>query len=482
MNLKNKSLFKTDLFINNVWVKAPNTFAVLNPADGKKIADVADAGEAETLKAIDAAHKAFKPWAARPAKDRAAILRRWYEIIMQNADDLAMIMTIEQGKPLAEALGEVKYGASFVEWFSEEAKRAYGDTIASTLPGTRIHTIRQPVGVCAAITPWNFPSAMITRKLSPALAAGCTVVLKPAEDTPLSALALAELAQQAGFPDGVINIIPTYDAKGVGEVLCRDDRVRKVSFTGSTHVGRILMAQAAPTIKKLSLELGGNAPFIVFEDADLDRAVEGAMAGKFRNGGQACTCINRLYVHESLFDSFVARFTERVKALKVGLGTEEGVQIGPMINKKAIEKVQVLIENALALGAKVEAGGKPHALGGLFFEPTVLTNVNPSMRLSCEEIFGPVAPVFSFKNEDDVIALANDTEYGLASYFYTTNLARANRVMEKLESGMVGINTTILSTEVAPFGGIKQSGIGREGSKYGIDDYLELKYVLTGGL
>lgn len=482
MKLKNASLLKTDLFINGVWVKGSKTFPVTDPADGATIAAVADAGEAETHKAIAAAEAAFKPWAAKSAKERAGVLKRWYDLIIQNAEDLALIMTTEQGKPLAESLGEVKYGASFIEWFAEENKRTYGETIPSNIAGARILTIKQPVGVCAAITPWNFPNAMITRKVAPALAAGCTIVLKPPSETPLSALALAELAVQAGFPDGVINILPTSNSRAMGEILCKDDRIRKLSFTGSTEVGRVLMRQSADTIKKLSLELGGNAPFIVFEDADIDRAVAGAIICKFRNAGQTCVCANRIYVQESVYQEFAEKFTAKVKALKVGKGTEQGVEVGPLINQKAIEKVQELIENALTHGATVETGGKPHALGGLFFEPTVITNMKPAMRMSCEEIFGPVAPLFPFKTEEEAIKLANATEFGLASYFYTKDLARAIRVAENLEAGMVGVNSPILSTEVAPFGGIKQSGIGREGSRHGIEDYLELKYILLGGI
>lgn len=482
MKLKNASLLKTGLFIDNTWVKAKNTFPVTNPVNGQKIADIADGGEAETLAAIEAADAALKGWSGKTAKDRAAILRKWYDFIIENTEDLAQLMTAEQGKPLSESRGEVKYGASFIEWFAEEAKRTYGETIPSTIAGARMMTIKQPIGVCAAITPWNFPSAMITRKVAPALAAGCTVVIKPPSETPLSALALAVLSEQAGLPAGVFNIVPTTDSKTVGGVLCRDTRVRKLSFTGSTEIGRVLMRQCADTVKKLSLELGGNAPFIVFEDADIDAAVAGAIACKFRNAGQTCVCANRIYVQAGIYNEFAEKFTAKVKALKVGDGATEGIEIGPLINQKAILKVQELVQNATKHGAKVETGGKPHPLGGLFFEPTVLTGMKPEMRISCEEIFGPVAPLFSFEAEDEVIGLANATEFGLASYFYTRDLARAYRVAEALESGIVGVNSPIISTEVAPFGGIKQSGIGREGSKYGIEDYLEIKYILMGGV
>ncbi|MCD8570134.1 MAG: NAD-dependent succinate-semialdehyde dehydrogenase [Alphaproteobacteria bacterium] len=482
MKLKNESLLKTGLFINNKWEALPKTFPVTNPANGAKIADIADGGEAETKAAIDAADAALKSWASKSAKERAAILRKWNDLILENLEDLAQLMTAEQGKPLNESRGEVKYGASFIEWFAEEGKRAYGETIPSTIPGARMLTIKQPVGVCAAITPWNFPNAMITRKVGPALAAGCTIVLKPPQETPLSSLALAELAVQAGIPAGVINIVPTRDSRTVGGVLCADDRVRKLSFTGSTEVGRVLMRQSADTIKKLSLELGGNAPFIVFDDADIDAAVAGAIICKFRNAGQTCVCANRLYVQEGIYDEFARKFTAKVKELKVGNGAEEGVEVGPLINEKAIDKVKELVDNATTHGAKIETGGKPHTLGGLFYEPTVITGMKPMMRMSCEEIFGPVAPLFPFKTEEEVLKLANATEYGLAAYFYTRDLARAFRVAEALESGMVAVNSPILSTEAAPFGGIKQSGIGREGSKYGIEDYLELKYILMGGL
>ena len=482
MKLKNKNLLTGKAYINGQYVDGGKSFTVTNPANGENVAEVADLDISHTQEAIDAAQAAFPLWAAKSAKERADILRKWFDLIVANADDLAQIMTEEQGKPLAEARGEIMYGASFVEWYAEEAKRAYGDTIPPTLPGTRITVIKQPIGVCGMVTPWNFPSAMITRKAAPALAAGCTFVLKPAEDTPLSATALAVLAEEAGFPAGVFNIVTTNDAQGFGETICADKRIRKISFTGSTEVGKILMRQSADTVKKLSLELGGNAPFIVFEDADIDTAVAAAVAGKFRNSGEACTCINRLYLHENIFDEFAEKFTAEVKGLKVGAGTEDGVRIGPMINQAAIDKIERLVKDAVGQGADVQAGGKPHDLGGLFYEPTVLTNVNPKMRLSCEEIFGPVAPLFSFKTEEEVIALANDTEYGLGAYFCTRDYARSIRVAEALESGMVAINSAILSTEVAPFGGVKESGVGREGSRYGLDEFMEMKYVLMAGL
>lgn len=482
MKLKNASLLKTGIFINNEWRQPEKAFPVTNPATGETLAQVADGGEAETLAAIDAADAALKGWAGKTAKERAGILRKWNDLILENLEDLAQIMTAEQGKPLTESRGEVRYGASFIEWFAEEGKRVYGETIPSTIAGARMLTIKQPIGVCAAITPWNFPNAMITRKAGPALAAGCTMVLKPPSETPLSALALAELAVQAGLPAGVLNIVPTSNSRTVGEVLCRDDRVRKLSFTGSTEVGRVLMRQSADTVKKLSLELGGNAPFIVFKDADIDAAVSGALICKFRNAGQTCVCANRIYVQEEVYQEFAEKFTARVNALKVGNGAEEGVEVGPLITAKAIAKVEELIENATKHGARIETGGKHHGAGDLFFEPTVLTGMKPSMRMSCEEIFGPVAPLFPFKTEEEVIKLANATEYGLASYFYTRDLGRAFRVAEALESGIVGVNSPIISTEVAPFGGIKQSGVGREGSKYGVEDYLEIKYILMGGI
>ena len=484
MNLKNKNLFTDKAFINGQWVDSDsgNSFIVTNPANGDTVGDVPDMGVAETRRAIAAAEKALPVWAAKSAKERAAVLRKWADLMIANADDLAMIMTVEQGKPLAESRGEILYAASFLEWFAEEGKRAYGDVIPSPIKNSRIITIKQPIGVCATITPWNFPSAMIARKVAPALAAGCTVVSRPASETPFSALAMAVLAEEAGVPAGVFNVITGTDSKSIGKEMCENPVVRKLSFTGSTEVGKILMAQCAGTLKKLSLELGGNAPLIVFEDADLDAALDGAIICEFRNAGQTCVCANRIYVQESIYEEFAKKFTAKVKALKVGDGLEKDVTIGPLINHKAIEKVEEHIANAVQGGAKIVTGGKPHELGGSFFEPTVLTGVKPSMKISCEETFGPVAPLFKFKTEEEAIRLANDTRFGLASYFYSRDNARIWRVSEALEYGMVGVNAPILSTEVAPFGGVKESGQGREGSKYGLDEYLEIKYVLMGGL
>ena len=441
-----------------------------------------DLGAGETRAAIAAAEKAFPAWAKKTAKERAAILRRWYELIVEHVDDLAVILTTEQGKPLAEAKGEILYGASFVEWFAEEGKRVYGDLIPSPVAGARISVLRQPVGVSAAITPWNFPSAMITRKVAPALAAGCTIVCKPAGNTPFSALALAVLADEAGFPAGVFNVITSDDPAPIGRELCENPAVRKLSFTGSTAVGRLLMRQCADTIKKLSLELGGNAPFIVFDDADIEQAVDGAMACKFRNAGQTCVCANRIYVQDTVYDEFARKLAVKIKALKVGDGLEEGTDIGPMIDEKGMEKVQDHIADALEHGAELVTGGQPHEAGEFFFEPTLLGGMTKEMKIAREETFGPVAPLFRFSDEAEVIDLANDTIYGLAAYFYSKDMARVIRVSEALEYGMVAVNKPILSTEVAPFGGIKQSGLGREGSKYGIDEYLEMKYVLMGGL
>lgn len=468
------------------WVGAVSgrEFAVVNPATGQTIARVANMGREETLAAIQAAYDALPKWRAATSRERSTKLRAWFELIVQNADALASLMTSEQGKPLAEAKGEVLYGASFVEWFAEEAKRVYGDVIPSPVPGRKLFVMKEPIGVAAAITPWNFPLAMITRKCAPAIAAGCTVIVKPAEATPLTALALADLALKAGIPAGVFNVVvgDANAAPEIGKVLCEDSRVRKVSFTGSTEVGRILLRQSADTVKKLSLELGGNAPFIVFDDADLDAAVEGAIASKYRNAGQTCVCANRIYVQEGVYDAFAGKLAEKVGALRVGPGDKSGVQIGPLIEQAAIEKVKAHVDNALSMGAKVLVGGKPHALGGLFFEPTVLTDVTPGMRISCEETFGPVAPLFRFKTEQEVVAMANDTEFGLAAYFYSRDLGRVFRVAEALEAGMVAVNTGNFSNEVAPFGGVKQSGLGREGSKYGMDEYLEIKYLTVAGL
>lgn len=478
MNLKNKNLLKESAYIGGAWVSSKKTFDVTNPADGKKIAALPDLGVAETRQAIAAAGKAMPGWAGLTAKARGAVLRKWADLMVAHADDLAAIMTAEQGKPLIESRGEILYAASFLEWFGEEGKRAYGETIPGTIPKTRIVTIRQPVGVCALITPWNFPSAMITRKAGPALAAGCAVVCKPAGETPLSALALAVLAEEAGVPPGVLNIVTTSDAKTVGKELCENPVVRKLSFTGSTEVGRILMAQCAGTVKKLSLELGGNAPFIVFDDADLDAAVAGAVMSKYRNAGQTCVCANRFFIQEGIYDEFADKLAEKVKGMKIGNGADQGAVIGPLINEEALAKVNDLVGDAVAKGGKVILGGKAHKLGGTFYEPTVIKNVNADMKFAQEEIFGPVAPLFKFKDEEDVITISNSTIYGLAAYVYARDIGRVWRMAERLEFGMVAINSGTLSTEVAPFGGVKQSGIGREGSRYGLDEYLEIKYIL----
>jgi len=482
--LNDGALLRNQAYLNGHWISAAMSFDVLNPADGVTIASVPNMGAAEAQAAIDAAHAAFPAWSAKTGKERAAVLRKWFDLMMQHADDLGALMTAEQGKPLAEAKGEVAYGASFVEWFAEEAKRVSGDVMASTWSDKRMVVLKQAIGVCAAITPWNFPIAMITRKVAPAIAAGCTIVIKPAEQTPLSALALAELAHRAGIPPGVINIITADSQRSIdiGKVLCDSPIVRHLSFTGSTPVGRILMQQSAPTIKKLALELGGHAPFIVFEDADIDAAVEGALASKYRNAGQTCVCTNRFYVHESVYDVFVAKLAAGAAGIKVGNGFEQGIAQGPLIDEQAVAKVEEHVADALAKGAKVLAGGKPHALGGHFYEPTVLGNVTADMKIMREETFGPVAAVTKFKTEEEAIAAANNTEFGLASYFYSRDIGRVWRVAEKLEYGMVGINTGLISNEVAPFGGVKQSGLGREGSKYGIDEYLEMKYLCMGGI
>ncbi|ALJ38111.1 NADP-dependent succinate-semialdehyde dehydrogenase I [Azospirillum brasilense] len=482
MSLNDQSLLRTQAYVNGAWRDAfsGKTFAVTNPATGEELAQVADVGAEETRQAINAADAALPAWRAKTAKERAAILRRWFELIMAAQEDLAVLMTLEQGKPLAEARGEVAYGASFIEWFAEEGKRVYGDVIPSFAGNKRIVVLKEPIGVVAAITPWNFPNAMITRKVGPALAAGCTIVVKPAEDTPLSALALAELAERAGVPAGVFNIVTGSDPVAIGGELTASPIVRKLSFTGSTEVGKILMRQSADTVKKVSLELGGNAPFIVFDDADLDEAVKGALASKYRNSGQTCVCANRLLVQAGVYDAFAAKLAEAVKQIRVGNGMEAGITQGPMINGQAVEKVEELMGDALAKGATVALGGKRHGLGGTFFEPTILTGVTTEMRVAREEIFGPVAPLFKFETEADAIRMANDTEFGLAAYFYSRDIGRVWRVAEQLEYGMVGINEGILSTEVAPFGGIKQSGIGREGSKYGVEDFLEIKYLCVG--
>ncbi len=481
--LKDPKLWRTQCYIDGEWLAAESarSFPITNPATGAKLADVPEMGAAETRRAIEAAERAWPAWRGKTAKERAAILRKWFELMMAAQEDLAQILTAEQGKPLAEARGEIGYGASFIEWFAEEAKRAYGDVIPSPWTDKRILVMKEPVGVAAMITPWNFPNAMITRKAAPALAAGCTVVLKPAEQTPLSAFAMAELAERAGLPKGVLNIL-TGDGPTIGAELCANPKVRKLSFTGSTEVGRILMRQCADTVKKLSLELGGNAPFIVFDDADLDAAVEGALASKYRNAGQTCVCANRIYVQDAVYDSFAKKLTEKVKGFKVGAGTEPGVVIGPLIDEQGLEKVEKHVADALAKGARVVLGGKPHERGGLFFQPTVLTGVTPEMIVSYEETFGPVAPLIRFKTEDEAVQLANATEFGLAGYFYSRDVGRIFRVAEKMETGIIGVNAGIISTEAAPFGGVKQSGLGREGSKYGLDEFLEVKYVLVGGL
>ena len=481
MQLNDTTLLRTQAFVDGQWIDADDgaIFAVSNPADLSPICDVAALGAAETARAVAAAEAALPAWREKTAKERAALLRKWFELIMANQEDLARLLSWEQGKPLAESRGEIAYGASFIEWFAEEAKRLYGDVIPHDKQGRRLVVIKQPIGVVAAITPWNFPNAMITRKAGPALAAGCTIVIKPASETPLSALALAELALRAGIPAGVVNVV-TGDARAIGGELTRNPAVRKLSFTGSTAIGKLLMAQCADTMKKVSMELGGNAPFIVFDDADLDAAVAGAMASKYRNSGQTCVCTNRILVQDGVYDEFARRLVAAVNALKVAPAGEPGAEQGPLINAKAVLKVQEHIDDAVAKGARLLAGGKPHALGGSFFEPTVLGEVTADMLVARDETFGPLAPIFRFQTEAEAIAMANDTEFGLASYLYTRDLGRAWRVSEALEYGMVGVNEGIISTEIAPFGGIKESGTGREGSKYGIDDYVELKYLCLG--
>jgi len=480
--LNDAGLLKTDALIGGEWVSGAARFDVTDPATGLKLADVPNLGSADALAAVAAADKAWPAWRAKTAKERHAVMMKWFSLIVANADDLARILTAEQGKPLAEARGEVVYGASFIEWFAEEARRVYGETIPTTDNGKRYLVLKQPVGVCAAITPWNFPIAMITRKVAPALAAGCPVVIKPAEQTPLSALALAELAQRAGMPAGVLNVVTADGANSVlvGKALCESDAVRHLSFTGSTEVGRILMRQCAPTVKKLSLELGGNAPFIVFDDADIDSAVEGAMVSKYRNAGQTCVCANRMYVQEGVYDTFIARLAEKARGIKVGNGFEAGINQGPMIDGNAIAKVESHISDALAKGARVVVGGA--RIDDRFFTPTVLADVNSDMLCTKEETFGPLAPVMKFKTEAEAIALANDTEFGLASYFYTRDVGRIFRVGEALEYGMVGINTGLISVAEVPFGGVKQSGLGREGSHQGIEDYVEVKYLCLGDI
>ena len=483
MKLKDPSLLVQQAYLNGQWCDADNgeTCPVTNPATGAVLGTVPEMGAAETRRAIEAADAAWPAWRGKTGKERGAILRKWNDLILANADDLAIIMTAEQGKPLAEAKGEIGYAASFIEWFAEEAKRVTGDTMASPWADRRIVVIKQPIGVCAAITPWNFPAAMITRKVGPALAAGCPMVLKPALNTPYSALALAVLGERAGIPAGIFSVL-TGSAQGIGGELTSNPTVRKLSFTGSTGVGRLLMQQCAPTIKKLSLELGGNAPFIVFDDADLDAAVEGAIVSKYRNAGQTCVCANRLYVQDGVYDEFAKRLVVAVNALKVGNGTEPGVTQGPLIDDAAVAKVEQHIADALAKGGQLLTGGKRHALGHSFFEPTVIGNMSSDMLVAQEETFGPLAPLFRFKTDAEVIGLANDTEFGLASYFYSRDIGRIWRVAEGLESGMVGINTGLISNEIAPFGGVKQSGLGREGSKYGMDDYLVIKYLCMGGI
>ena len=481
--LKDPQLFRNRAYLDGAWVEADShaRIEIDNPADGTLVGHVPNMGAAETRRAIEAANAALPAWRALPAKERSRLLRKWYDLIVANADDLALLLTTEQGKPLAEAKGEVVYGASFVEWFAEEAKRVYGDVIPSPTNDRRLIVLKQPIGVCAAITPWNFPNAMITRKVSPGLAAGCTFVLKPAEQTPFSALALAVLAERAGIPKGVLNIV-TGEPVAIGKELCASPIVRKVTFTGSTEVGRILMRQSADTVKKMSLELGGNAPFIVFDDADLDAAAEGALASKYRNAGQTCVCANRIYVQDGVYDAFAAKLADKTRALKVGRGTEAGVTIGPLIDEQGLKKVEEHVADAIAKGAKVVLGGKRSSLGGRFFEPTLLTEMKPSMKVAREETFGPVAPLFRFHDDAEAIRLANDTEFGLCAYFYSRDVGRIFKAAEALEAGIVGVNVGIISNEVAPFGGVKQSGLGREGSKYGIEDFLEIKYVCLGGI
>ena len=483
VSLKDSKLFRQANYIDGAWVNAKSgaTIDVDNPATGEIIGTVPKLGRAETERAIDAASRAFPAWRRKTARERAVVMRRWFELMLASQDDLARLMTIEQGKPLAESKGEVVYAASFLEWFGEEAKRAYGDTIPNQQPDKRLVVVKEPIGVVACITPWNFPLAMITRKAGPAIASGCTVVLKPASQTPFSALALAELASRAGVPPGVFNVI-TGSATEIGGELTSNPIVRKLSFTGSTETGKVLMAQCAATVKKLSLELGGNAPFIVFDDADLDAAVEGAMASKYRNTGQTCVCANRLLVQDSVYDRFSAKLAEAVKKLAPAPGLDDGATQGPLIDDRAVEKVESHVADAVSKGARVLIGGKRHSRGGRFFEPTILTGVTPAMAVAKEETFGPVAPLFRFSTEAEAIALANDTEFGLAAYFYGRDIARVWRVAEALEYGIVGINTGIISTEVAPFGGVKESGIGREGSKYGLDEFLEIKYLCMGGI
>ncbi|GAB5469723.1 MAG: NADP-dependent succinate-semialdehyde dehydrogenase [Rhodospirillales bacterium] len=481
--LKDMSLFRQQCYIDGQWLDADSgeTIAVTNPATGEQLGTIPKMGAAETRRAIEAAERAWPAWAAKTAKERSVVLRRWYELMMENQDDLGLLMTLEQGKPLAEAKGEIAYGSSFIEWFAEEGKRIYGDTIPQHQPDKRIVVIKQPIGVTAAITPWNFPNAMITRKAGPALAAGCPMVVKPATMTPYSALALCELAERAGIPAGILSVV-TGSSGAIGGEMTSSPIVRKLTFTGSTEVGKILMEQCAGTVKKTSMELGGNAPFLVFDDADLDAAVEGAMMSKFRNTGQTCVCANRILVQEGVYDAFSEKLAAKVREMKVGNGLDQGVNVGPLIDQAALEKVEEHVADAVSKGAQVVAGGSRHSLGGTFHEPTVLTGVTTDMKVTYEETFGPVAPLFKFKTEEEGIAMANDTVFGLAAYFYARDLGRVWRVGEGLETGIVGINTGIISTEVAPFGGVKESGIGREGSKYGLDEFLEVKYLCMGGV
>ena len=480
MDIKDKSLLRSEAYINGDWIKKKTTFSVYNPYNQVKIAEVSDCTQVDTESAITAADHAFQIWSNYTANKRSRILQNWYKLIIENATDLAHILTIEQGKPLQEAIGEIKYGASYIEWFAEEAKRVYGDVIPGQSRKNRITVIKQPVGIVGAITPWNFPSAMITRKVAPALAAGCTVIVKPSEFTPLSALALAELSDRAGFPKGVINIVTTKDAASIGQSLTSNSKVKKISFTGSTPVGKIVLKQSADQIKKVTLELGGNAPFIVFADADIDAAVSGCYDSKFRNGGQTCICTNRIFLHESIHNEFIEKFATKVKSIKTGYGLDKGVEIGPMINEDAVIKDINLIKDATNKGAKVIAGGMRKK--GLFIEPTILCNIDSNMDIFSSEIFGPIAAIYKFNSESEVIEMANNTKYGLASYFYGRDYALIWRVAEALEFGMVGINTGLMSTVTAPFGGIKESGFGREGSKYGIDEYLNIKYMCWGGV
>lgn len=485
IKLTNQNLFKQASYVNGQWINAESgkTFAVTNPANGAFLTEVADLGAIETSAAVEAAEVALKPWQESTAKERALLLRRWNQLILDNQDDLAMLMTLEQGKPLGEAKGEVLYGASFIDWFADEARRIYGDTIPTFAKDRRVMTIKQAVGVVAAVTPWNFPIAMITRKVGPALAAGCTIVIKPSDETPLCALALAELAHEAGIPAGVINVVVGKNAAAIGSVLTGHPSVRKLSFTGSTPVGKLLLSQCAQTVKRTSMELGGNAPFIVFDDADIDAAVEGAIASKYRNAGQTCVCANRMLIQSGVYDEFTAKLAAKVAQMKVGDGLEAGVSIGPLINQAAVNKVEELVNNAVVQGAKVVTGGdKASQAGSQFYQATVLTDVTEDMDIFHKEIFGPVAPLFRFETEEEAIRMANNTPFGLASYFYSQNLSRIWRVSEALEYGMVGINEGIISSEVAPFGGVKESGSGREGSKYGIDEYVETKYLCMGGL